>query len=208
MQMAGGSYQWTREQLGSVENNAAELLGLSAHELLNLCAEGSPPGVQGLIFRPSLLRERSPRWNSRARGAFIGLTVRHTRDDMIRAVTFNLCVILDAFRAQGARIDAIRVIGGGASGRFWNQIMANIHGIPVQWLAMLEEATSMGVALIGGIGVDLYPGFAIGEQMNTVAQMVTPGPHAVAVDEKAYPIFEAAYHALEPVYDQIAEAGV
>jgi xylulokinase len=117
-------------------------------------------------------------------------------------------VILDAFRTQGARIDSIRVIGGGASGRFWNQIMANIYGIPVQRLAILEEATSMGAALIGGIGVGLYSGYAMAEQMNAVAQTVTPDPQAVAVYEKVYPIFEAAYHALIPVYDQIAKAAL
>lgn len=210
MQTAGGSYQWTREHLGGLEQQAAELLDLSAYELLNLRATASPPGAKGLIFLPYLLGERSPRWNPRARGAFIGLTMRHSRDDMIRAVlegvTFNLRVILDAFLTQGAGIDSIRVIGGGASGRFWNQIMADIYGIPIQRLAILEEATSMGAALIGGIGVDLYPDFSMAEQMNAIAQTFTPDPAAVAMYERVYPIFETAYHALVPVYDQIAEA--
>lgn len=212
MQMAGGSYQWTREQLGGLEKQAADMLDLSVYELLNMRAAASPPGAKGLFFLPYLLGERSPRWNPRARGAFVGLTVRHTRDDMIRAVlegvTFNLRVILDAFRAQGAQMDAIRVIGGGASGRFWNQMMADIYGIPVQRLAILEEATSMGAALIGGIGAGLYPDFSMAEHMNAVAQTFTPDPAAVAAYEKAYPIFEAAYHALVPVYDQIAEASL
>ncbi len=212
MQTAGGSYQWTREQLGGLEKQAAALLDLSAYELLNLRAETSPPGAKGLLFLPYLLGERSPRWNPRARGAFIGLTVRHSRDDMIRAVlegvTLNLRVILDAFRAQGAHIDTIRVIGGGAKGRFWNQLMADIYGIPVQRLAILEEATSMGAALIGGIGVGLYPDYSMAEQMNAIAQTFEPDPQAMAAYEKVYPIFEAAYHALTPVYDQITEAGL
>lgn len=212
MQMAGGSYQWTREQLGGLENQAADMLDLSAYELLNMRAQTSPPGANGLIFLPYLLGERSPRWNPRARGAFVGLTIRHSRADMIRAVlegvTLNLRVILDAFRAQGAAIDSIRVIGGGASGRFWNQIMADIYGIPVQRLAILEEATSMGAALIGGIGVELYPDFSMAEQMNAVAQTVSPDAAAVAVYERLYPIFEATYHALTPVYDQLTEAGL
>ena len=148
MQTAGGSYQWTREQLGDLENQAAKMLDMSAYELLNMRAESSPPGAKGLVFLPYLLGERSPRWNPKARGAFVGLTVRHSRADMVRAVvegvTFNLRVILDAFRGQGADIDAIRVIGGGASGRFWNQMMADIYGIPVQRLTILEETTSMG----------------------------------------------------------------
>jgi xylulokinase len=210
IQAAGGSYQWTRDQLCPIEVRAAERLGVSPYELMNLEAENSPVGANGLIFLPYLLGERSPRWNPRARGAFIGLTVRHTRADMIRAVlegvTMNLRVILDAFRAQGAQIEAMRLIGGGARGRSWNRIMANVYGMPVHRLAILEEATSMGAALAGGVGVGLYPGFSTIETMNQVTETIEPDPAAQAAYEKIYPIFEAAYQALVPIYDLIAEA--
>ncbi len=212
MQMAGGSYQWARDQLCPVEVDAAAALGLSPYELMNLGAAQSPPGANGLVFLPYLLGERSPRWNPRARGAFIGLTVRHTRADMVRAVlegvTMNLRVILEAFTGQGAAIDAMRVIGGGARGRFWNQLMADVYGVPVQRLAILEEATSMGAALAGGIGVGLYEGFGMSATMNTIAETIQPDPATQAVYDRVYPVFEAAYHALLPVYDQIAEAGL
>jgi len=212
MQMAGGSYQWTRDQLAPLEREAASALGLSAYELMNLSAQKSPPGAKGLVFLPYLLGERSPRWNPRARGAFIGLTVRHTRGDMVRAVlegvTMNLRVILEAFTSQGARIDAMRVIGGGARGRFWNQLMADIYGVPVQRLAILEEATSMGAALAGGIGVGLYKDFGMSQTMNAIAETFQPDPAAQAAYARVFPIFEAAYQALLPIYDQIAEAGL
>jgi len=211
MQAAGASYQWMRDQLCPVELQTAERLGVSPYELMNLEAESAPPGANGLIFLPYLLGERSPRWNPRARGAFIGLTIRHTRADMIRAVlegvTMNLRVILDAFRAQGAPIEAMRLIGGGARGRLWNHLMADIYGLPVQRLAILEEATSMGAALSGGVGVGLYPGFAaMAERMNPVAEVIEPDDAARRVYDEVYPVFEAAYRALVPVYDLIAEA--
>src|SRR5690606_26249984 len=127
------------------------------------------------IFLPYLLGERSPWWNPKARGAFVGLTMGHSRADLIRAVlegvTMNLRLILEAFRTQGAEIEAMRLIGGGARGRFWNQMMANIFGLPTQRLAILEEATSMGAALTGGVGVGLYPDFTMGETMNQVAEV-------------------------------------
>ena len=152
--------------------------------------------------------ERSPRWNPHARGAFIGLTIRHTRAHMYRAVlegvTMNLRVILDAFRAQGTEIETMRLIGGGASGRVWNQIMADIYGLPVQRLAILEEATSMGAALVGGVGVGLYPDFNMIQQMNAVASTVVPDLAAQATYERMLPIFEDLYTALEPVYADIA----
>ncbi len=208
MQAAGASYQWTRDQLCPVEVEAAEEMGISPYELMNLEAEKSPAGANGLLFLPYLMGERSPRWNERARGAFIGLTIRHTRADMIRAVlegvTMNLRVILDAFRAQGTPIEAMRLIGGGARGRFWNRIMANVYGMPVHRLAILEEATSMGAALAGGVGVGLYPDFSMSARMNEVAEVVAPDPAEQAAYEQIYPIFEAAYQALVPVYDMIA----
>jgi len=209
MQAAGASYQWTRDQLCSIELQAAQTLGISPYELMNVEAENSPVGANGLIFLPYLLGERSPRWNPFARGAFIGLTIRHTRADMIRAVlegvTMNLRVILDAFRSQGTQIEAMRVIGGGARGRFWNRIMADAYGMPVHRLTIVEEATSMGAALVGGIGVGLYPDFGMIEKMNQTAEIIEPDPSARAAYEKIYPIFEAAYQALVPVFDMIAE---
>lgn len=210
MQAAGASYQWTRDQLCPVEVQAAQALGISSYEIINLNAEKSPVGANGLIYLPYLMGERSPRWNPRARGAFIGLTIRHTRADMVRAVlegvTMNLRVILDAFTKQGAKIEAMRVIGGGARGRFWNRIMADIYGMPVQRLAILEEATSMGAAVAGGVGVGLYKDFSISEQMNQIAEVVQPDPAAQKAYEKVYPIFEACYKQLLPVYDMLSEA--
>jgi xylulokinase len=210
MQAAGASYQWARDQLCPVEAEAAESLGVSPYELMNLGAANSPVGANGLIFLPYLLGERSPRWNPRARGGFIGLTIRHTHADMIRAVlegvTMNLRVILDAFTSQGAQIEAMRLIGGGARGRFWNQMMADVYGMPVHRLAILEEATSMGAALTGGVGVGLYPDFSMIKTMNQVDEVIEPDPDAQATYEATKPIFEAAYQTLVPVYDMIAEA--
>lgn len=210
MQAAGASYQWTRDQLGMAEMEAAKALNISPYELMNIQAERSPIGAKGLLFLPYLMGERSPRWNTKARGAFIGLTIRHDHADMLRAVlegvTYNLRVILDAFRNQGTQIDAMRVIGGGARGRFWNQIMANMYGMPVHRLAILEEATSMGAALAGGVGVGLYPDFNMIEQMNQIAETIQPDAEATATYEKLYPIFEASYHALVPIYDMLADA--
>ena len=208
MQAAGASYQWTRNQLGLLEQQAAETLGVSAYELINLQAEQVEAGAEGLFYLPYLMGERSPRWNSHARGAFVGLTIRHTRAHLYRAVlegiTMNLRVILDAFRRQGTVIDAMRVIGGGAGSRLWNQMMADIYGMPVQRLAILEEATSMGAALVGGVAVGLYDDFSMIETMNKIAATVSPDPQNQAVYDRIYPVFNKIYEALVPIYDDIA----
>lgn len=209
MQTAGAAYQWLRDQLAPLEKQAAEALGVSAYALMNAVAENSPPGANELVFLPYLAGERSPRWNPSARATFIGLTIRHTRADIVRAVmegvALNLCVILNALRAQAPGIESLRVIGGGMTGRLWTSIMADIYGIPLHRLAILEEATSMGAAVIGGVGVGLYPNFDIAQQMNGIAESILPTISNRDTYAHLYTIFEAAYQALEPVFDLFAK---
>jgi xylulokinase len=208
MQAAGASYAWARNELAPLEVQLAKERNISAYELMNQAAEASPVGAKGLLYLPYLLGERSPRWNPKARGAFIGLSIRHTRADMIRAtlegITLNLRIILDAFTTQGAKIDTMRVIGGGAKGKLWNQIMADIYGLPVQRLQVLEEATSLGAAVAGGVGVGLYKDFSMVETMNPVASTVEPNLQNKSHYDKLLKIFDAAYEALRPIYEQLS----
>ena len=133
MQAAGASYQWTRDQLSLFEKETAERLGISPYELINLEVAQVAPGADGLLFLPYLMGERSPRWNPHARGAFVGLTIRHTRAHLYRAVlegvTMNLRVILDAFRDQGYTnrshaADRRRRAVGASGTRSWRICMA------------------------------------------------------------------------------------
>ena len=209
MQAAGASYQWARDQLCALEVDAGERLQINPYELMNLEAARSPAGADGLVFLPYLMGERSPRWNPQARGAFIGLTVRHTRADMVRAVlegvSMNLRLILDAFRDQGAQVESMRLIGGGAASPFWSQLLAEVYGVPVQRLAILEEATCMGAALVGGVGVGLYDDFSMAARMNPVTATLTPDAQTQAHYDRILPIFDAAYHALVPVFTEMAK---
>jgi xylulokinase len=208
MQAAGGSYQWLRDTFCLPEKEAAEPLKVSPYELMDQLAEQSQPGASGLLFLPYLLGERSPRWNAHARGAFVGLAMSHTRADMVRSVlegiTLNLKVILDAFRQQGARIEAMRVIGGGANGRTWRQLMADIYGIPVQRPALLVEATSFGAAMAGGIGVGIYKDWSMAESLTPIVDEIQPNPALAARYEKLSRVFEHAYEAFVPVYEELA----
>lgn len=208
MQAAGASYQWARNQLAPLEAAAAHNQNADVYELMNETAAHSPIGAKGLIYLPYLLGERSPRWNPLARGAFIGLTVRHTQADMLRAVlegvTLNLRVIMDCFTEQGVHIEQMRVIGGGARGRFWNQMMADVFGIPVHRPVVLGEAPSMGAAVAAGIGIGLYPGWHMAEQMNPDSEIFEPRPQAQARYAELLAIFDEAYQRLMPVYDMIS----
>ena len=201
MQAAGSSYQWARDELAAGERLVAARLQRSPYWLLDQEVSQSPAGASGLLFLPYLLGERSPRWNPEARGAFVGLTIRHQQPDMLRAVlegiAFNLRVILEAFSAQGAVIDALRVIGGGARGAVWNQIMADIYGLPVLRLSLLEEATSMGAAVAGGVGVGFWKDFSQVEQMIRIEREMRPDPRRQPLYDQLYRIFNEIYSALD-----------
>jgi xylulokinase len=208
MQAAGGSYQWLRDVFCGAEKEAAESLKVSPYELMNLQAESSPPGANGLVFFPYLLGERSPRWNPDARGVYFGLSMSHTRADIVRAtlegITLNLKVILNAFTGQGARIEAMRVIGGGANGRVWREIMADIYEMPIQRPALLAEATSFGAALAGGIGVGLYQDWSLAEALTPVVDEIRPNPDRAAKYRRLLDFFNRAYEAFVPLYAEAA----
>jgi xylulokinase len=212
MQAAGTSYQWARDTLGTSEQVVAARLHRSPYWLMDEEIRQSPPGARGLIFLPYLLGERSPRWNPLARGAFVGLTVRHTHADLLRAVlegvTFNLRVILDAFQSQGSAIRALRVIGGGARSPLWNALMADIFGVPVLRPALLEEATSMGAAVAGGVGVSVWKDFSQVESMIRIEEEAHPDPRRQERYAALYTTFNALYAALDSngLFERLAAA--
>jgi xylulokinase len=205
---AGGAYQWVRDQLCQSEKKSAAELGVSPYELMNLQVLNSNPGANGLIFLPYLLGERSPRWNPEARAVFFGLSMSHTRADMIRAtlegITYNLRVILEALQKQGVTIPSMRVIGGGANGAVWRQILADIYGMPIQRPELVAEATSFGAALAGGIGVGIYPDVYLAEKLTPIVDTTLPNPKNKAIYDRMYSLFNRAYDAFVPLYSELA----
>jgi xylulokinase len=207
MQAAGSSYKWLKDTLCSCEAQAAAADGGDVYERINAEIEKSVPGARGVIFLPYMLGERTPRWNPHAKGAFIGLNLATRREDMLRAVmegiTMNLGIIVGIFR-QHVPIDAITVIGGGAKGRVWRQMMADIYDCPIAKLNYLEEATSMGAAVIGGVAAGVFPDFDVIERFIRVDEVVQPDPAQQTVYRQMLPIFEKCYHALVDVYEDLA----
>ena len=208
MQSAGGAYQWVRDQICIPEKLASAELGVSPYELMNLQVLKSEPGANGLFFFPYLLGERSPRWNPEARAAFFGLSMSHTRADMIRAtlegITYNLRVILEALERRENPFTSMRVIGGGANGAVWRQILADIFGIPVQRPNLLAEATSFGAALAGGIGVGLYPDLLMAERLTPIVDTTLPNANLKSRYDQGYAFFNKAYEAFVPLYSELA----
>ncbi|GAK58958.1 xylulose kinase [Candidatus Vecturithrix granuli] len=207
MQTAGSSYSWLKNEICTQETLEAEQQSVSPYELINQKIAQSPPGARGLIFLPYLLGERSPRWNPKARGAYIGLNLEHKRADLLRAtlegVSMNLSIILDIFRQQVAIRDIV-VIGGGAKGAIWREIMADIYDANILKPNYLEEATSMGAAIIGGVGVGVFKDFDVIDRFIKIESTQKPDMERQKVYRKMKPIFEKCYHALVDVYEDLA----
>jgi xylulokinase len=209
-QTAGSSYAWARDVFCSLEKTMAKALGtdlvLDVYEMMNAGVLRSPPGARGLVFLPYLLGERTPRWNPEAKGAFLGMSLAHSRDDMLRAVmegvTLNLSVILDIFRTS-LEIPSVTVIGGGAKGAVWRQIMADVYEAEILRPDYLEEATSMGAAIIAGVGCGAFPDFSVAESFIEISERAEPNPERFATYKKAKALFDDCYAALEPLFPRM-----
>jgi xylulokinase len=143
MLSAAGSLRWLQDVTG----------GAGFDELIAE-AERWPPGVEGLTFLPYLTGERTPHADPDARGAFTGLTVRHDRGALVRAVlegvAFGLRDALDLVVDLGGPLSAGRVSGGGARSDLWLRIVASVLELPLERVAV-EEGAAYGAALLGGV---------------------------------------------------------
>lgn len=202
MQCAGGAYDWLERLLRG--EGSSKLYGE-----LGSAATAVEPGAGGLLFLPYLIGERSPHWNPRARGSFVGLTMAHGRPEMARAVmegvALNLKMILDAFQDQDAGIEAMRLIGGGARSALWRQILADVYGLPILLPDLLAEATSLGAAIAGGVGVGLFPDFRVAHEIVQVEEGEQPNAEAAACYAELYPLFQETYRALEPIFERLGK---
>lgn len=207
MQAAGLSYQWYRDTLCAEESLRAESEGTSVYSLIDAEAAAVPAGSEGLMFLPYLIGERSPWWNHDARGAFVGLSANMGKGHLSRAVLegvgYNLRIILEAVSGLQP-IERVSMIGGGAKGRVWLQILADMWGIPLDVPRFQEEATSMGAAICGGIGVGLYRNFAECGEFNPTSEIIVPNPANKGLYDEMYKIFQQTYRGLEPTYEALA----
>lgn len=208
MQAAGLSFQWFRNTLCGEELLRGAQLGVSAYRLIDEAVGKSQPGAGGLLYLPYLLGERSPRWNLNARGAFVGLQARTTKADMARSVLegvgYNLKVILDIFDEKYP-VDQVTVIGGGAKGRVWLQILSDIWQKPLAIPRYREEATSMGAAVCAGVGIKAFSGFEAAAELNPPEDLILPRPEYAERYRALYCIFNQAYEQLRSVYDSLAK---
>ena len=209
MQSAGGALQWFAESATAGEARGGAADGASAYAQMEKEAAHVPPGSNGLIFLPYLIGERCPWWSAEARACFIGLSHAHEHGAMARAVmegvAFNMRLIADAFSERGLRAEGFRMIGGGARSGLWRGIFADVLNRPVTTLSYMEEATSVGAAIAGGVGVGLFSGIEEAARIVTPAETIEPDQDRARCYARMLPVFSHAYRQLAPVFGELAE---
>jgi xylulokinase len=198
-QGAGLSLQWFRNQLAPGTD----------YDSLTAEAAHSPAGAQGLFWLPYLMGERTPHLDATARGGWIGLTNRHTRADLIRAViegvSYSQRDCLDIVASLGVPLSSVRASGGGAQSAFWRQLLADILGTRVVTLET-QEGSAYGAALLALAGTGAY-GSVPEVCRNAIreTESVSPRPAEAAYYAKAHAVYQALYPALKPIFGRIAE---
>lgn len=207
MHNAGSALEWAKTTLARFETKVAEWLDIGVYELIEKEAERIPPGTEGLIFLPYLMGERSPWWDPHARGVYLGITKKHTAAHLLRAVyegiALNLRSIFLALQEQKVVFAETRVIGGGAMSRLWTQILADALGTPLHVTAAPLEATALGAAMAGAVGVELVHDFPVAARRFVAAkETIEPGPGS-GVYAHLHDVFVEAYQALRKVFERL-----
>ena len=200
MLSAAGSLRWYRDTLAP---------DVGYDDLLAEAADVSP-GSEGLLFLPYLTGERTPHPDPLARGAFVGMTVRHGRGHLTRAVIEGVAFGLrDSFRLmQEAGVpapDQVRISGGGAKSPIWRQLIADIFGTELVTVGTTEGA-AYGAALLAGVGADVWSSVeAACADVVEVKDPVRPDPDVHEQYEATYQAYRALYPALQTSFRTLAE---
>ena len=202
-QGAGLSLQWFRNQLAPGMN----------YEALTAEASHSPAGAHGLYWLPYLMGERTPHLDAFARGGWIGLTAKHKRSDLIRAllegVSYSQKDCLDIIEQMGVTLESVRVSGGGARSPFWRQMLADVFAKRVVTLAT-QEGSAYGAALLALVGTGVYSSAAeVCSAAIREVESVSPRPQEARLYAAGHCVYQSLYPALKGLYreDSLSLAG-
>lgn len=206
---AGGSLQWYRNQLGQAEQATAQAMNIDPYVLLTAEAEQAPATSEGLFFLPYLTGERSPHADPEARGAWIGLTIRHSRPHLVRSVmegaTYAMRDCLEVIREMRIPIEQIRLSGGGGRSPFWRQLQADIYGQEVVTINA-EEGPAYGAALLAAAGTGAYRDVVEACQATIrVITRTTAESDRQAKYQTTYPVYQQLYRSLKSDFATIGE---
>lgn len=205
---AGGAFQWFRNTLGGEESVRAKKMKCDPYELLTQLAQRAAPGCEGLYFLPYLTGERTPHADPCARACFIGLTPRHGKAELTRAVmegaTYAMRDSLEIMRQMGINAREIRLSGGGARSKFWAQMQADIYNCDT-CITNSHAGSAYGAMLLGGVGAGIWGSV---EQACAATVKVTArtsrNSATARLYNRYYPVYGSLYQSLKAEFAKIA----
>ncbi|MBQ5973291.1 MAG: xylulokinase, partial [Oscillospiraceae bacterium] len=207
-QAAGLSLKWFRDNFCGDEIRAAAEAGVDPYVLMDREAAGAAPGSGGLFYLPYLMGERTPHLDPNARGAFVGLSARHGKKELLRAVmegvAYSMKDCMEILREMGVETGEVRAGGGGGRSPLWRQMMADVFGLPVT-VTRSAEGPALGVAILAGTAAGIYASVAEGCDV-CVARAGSQEPDAAsaAVYAAGYPVYGGLYRSLKDDFARIA----
>lgn len=199
--------RWIRDNLGANEVAIAQQEGQDPYDLLINLAQTVPPGAEGLIFHPYLAGERSPLWNANASGSFVGMTLRHTRAHLIRAmlegIVFNLYLVAGALQEEIGEFKTVKATGGLMKNNFFRQLLADVFQCEINVLDSYESG-SLGAAVLGLYALGKIPDLNAVYEMLGQSSQYRPIPENVKVYQKIIPVYTRILQQLQGEYDRLA----
>jgi len=193
---SGSSLKWVRDQLCANLAGEARAAGKDPYDAMTALAEQSPVGAKGLLFNPSLAGGSSLDASPNIRGALLGLDLRHTQADVIRAtlegIALNLRLVLDELRRLGPVGNEMVVVGGGSRSKLWRQIFADAWEIDILKTNIGQEAGSLGAAAVAAVAAGLWDNFSRIDAVHEMQERATPCPQHVPIYRQLLPVFRQA----------------
>lgn len=208
METAGACLNWIANQFYRHEQSDPSVPNVYA--LMDQDVETIPPGSDFLVCTPWMYGERSPVADTWVRSTFFNLSADHSREHLLRAVyegiAYNLRWIIEIVeKTFGFPLPDLRVIGGGAQGAPWMQIIADVTGRRVETVANPQEAGAVGAALTAAVGLGLYPGFEALKDVVRVEREFEPQACNAQVYAVLYRAYRRIYGCLRDLYREVNE---
>ena len=200
------SYKWYRDVFGEKEAEIAVMEETSAYEILNREAEKVPAGSDNLVFHPYLQGELCPYNDDMLRASFTGVRMHHTKGHFSRAVmegvSYSMRDCLEEIKAQNIEVKEYRIIGGGAKGKLWRQILCDILETPLT--CTMNNDSSLGSAMLAGVAIGMFDSYEDSvKKCVKVTDEVIPNPENFATYEKGFELYREIQRAMAPIYKKM-----
>ncbi len=207
---AGSCLRWARDCFARDLVAQAAATGRDVYELMAELAAQSPPGARGLLFNPSLAGGTRLDANPEIRGAFLGLDLKHSQADLLRAVmegvALGLRVALDALRDIAPIGPEMVVVGGGSKSALWRGILADVFGMRIVKTNVDQQAAALGAAALAAVGVGLWNNFEPMVDCHRCTSTIDPDPVRAKLYEQLLPVFAEAANDLARHGQRLSQA--